>query len=65
MRTGLGFHKRADELQAAGHNVQEMDNIIFQGGLSACAEYKWLAPSQELIAAIEQLSRSRRFSVRH
>ena len=46
-----------DELQAAGHNVQEMDNIIFQGGLSACARIQVVgAPSQELIAAIEQLS---------
>ena len=35
----------------------EMDNIIFQGGLSACARIQVVgAPSQELIAAIEQLS---------
>lgn len=46
-----------DELQAAGHNVQEMDNIIFQGGLAACARIQVVnAPSQELITSIKQLS---------
>ena len=43
-----------DTLKTGGHNVQEMENIIFDGGKSACARiFIGDVPSQNLIEQLE------------
>jgi D-3-phosphoglycerate dehydrogenase len=43
-----------DVLRGAGHNVQEMENIVFGGAAAACARISMVgAPSEETLARIE------------
>ena len=43
-------------LKQLGHNIQEMENIIFQGGFSACARIQIVgSPNDDLLKQINQL----------
>lgn len=43
-----------DRLKSEGHNIQEMENIIFKGGTAACARIFLVGiPSDSLIIALE------------
>lgn len=43
-----------DSLKSEGHNIQEMENIIFKGGTAACARIFLVGvPSTSLIATLE------------
>ena len=43
-----------DRLKSEGHNIQEMENIIFKGGAAACARIFLVGiPSDSLIAMLE------------
>ena len=45
-----------EALKSTGHNVQEMENIIFQGGAAACARIQVVGqPSASLLQTINQL----------
>ena len=45
-----------EALKSTGHNVQEMENIIFQGGTAACARIQIVGqPSTSLLQTINQL----------
>lgn len=44
-----------DLLKSEGHNIQEMENIIFEGGHAACARISLVSrPSEALIETIER-----------
>lgn len=44
-----------DQLKSEGHNIQEMENIIFDGGHAACARISLVScPSTSLIQTMEQ-----------
>lgn len=46
-----------ESLKSEGHNIQEMENIIFQGGAAACARIFLVGtPSTSLIEQLEQKS---------
>ena len=43
-----------DRLKSEGHNIQEMENIIFKGGAAACARIFLVGiPSESMIATLE------------